>query len=104
MKVTFINEMADLCEKVGADVHDVARGIGLDGRIGRKSPSWAWLRRLLFPQGYAGAGAHGAGSRRALAAGRDDGHGERRPQIGDGDAVVAACGGSVRARRSPCSA
>ncbi len=36
MKVTFINEMADLCEKVGADIHDVARGIGLDGRIGRK--------------------------------------------------------------------
>ena len=36
MKITFINEMADLCEKVGADVHDVARGIGLDGRIGRK--------------------------------------------------------------------
>jgi UDPglucose 6-dehydrogenase len=36
MKVTFINEMADLCEKVGADVHDVARGIGMDGRIGRK--------------------------------------------------------------------
>jgi UDPglucose 6-dehydrogenase len=35
-KVTFINEIADLCEKVGADVHDVARGIGLDGRIGRK--------------------------------------------------------------------
>ncbi len=36
MKVTYINEMADLCEKVGADVHDIARGIGLDGRIGRK--------------------------------------------------------------------
>ena len=36
MKVTFINEMADLCERLGADVHDVARGIGLDGRIGRK--------------------------------------------------------------------
>lgn len=36
MKVTFINEMADLAEKVGADIHDVARGIGLDGRIGRK--------------------------------------------------------------------
>jgi len=35
-KITFINEMADLCEKLGADVHDVARGIGLDGRIGRK--------------------------------------------------------------------
>jgi UDPglucose 6-dehydrogenase len=35
-KITFINEIADLCEKVGADVHDVARGMGLDGRIGRK--------------------------------------------------------------------
>ncbi|MGK7863183.1 UDP-glucose dehydrogenase family protein [Falsiroseomonas sp. E2-1-a4] len=36
MKISFINEIADLCEKVGADVHDVARGVGLDGRIGRK--------------------------------------------------------------------
>ena len=35
-KITFINEMADLCEAVGADVKDVARGIGLDNRIGRK--------------------------------------------------------------------
>ena len=35
-KITFINEIADLCEVVGADVHDVARGIGLDGRIGSK--------------------------------------------------------------------
>ncbi|HUO91774.1 MAG TPA: UDP-glucose/GDP-mannose dehydrogenase family protein [Rhizomicrobium sp.] len=35
-KITFINEMADLCEKVGADVQEVARGIGLDGRIGGK--------------------------------------------------------------------
>ncbi|MGH6892138.1 MAG: UDP-glucose dehydrogenase family protein [Dongiaceae bacterium] len=36
MKISFINQIADLCEKVGADVHDVARGIGLDGRIGQK--------------------------------------------------------------------
>ncbi len=35
-KISFINEMAQLCEQVGGDVHDVARGIGLDGRIGRK--------------------------------------------------------------------
>src|SRR5579862_5507278 len=35
-KITFINEIADLCEKVGADVQDVARGIGLDNRIGQK--------------------------------------------------------------------
>ncbi|MCL2468838.1 MAG: UDP-glucose/GDP-mannose dehydrogenase family protein [Alphaproteobacteria bacterium] len=36
VKITFINEIADLCEKVGADVQEVARGIGLDGRIGKK--------------------------------------------------------------------
>jgi UDPglucose 6-dehydrogenase len=36
VKITFINEMADLCEKVGADVQDVSRGIGLDNRIGKK--------------------------------------------------------------------
>jgi UDPglucose 6-dehydrogenase len=35
-KITFINEMADICERVGANVQDVARGIGLDGRIGSK--------------------------------------------------------------------
>ncbi len=35
-KITFINEIADLCEKVGANVQDVARGMGLDGRIGKK--------------------------------------------------------------------
>ncbi|MGE4430702.1 MAG: UDP-glucose/GDP-mannose dehydrogenase family protein [Sphingobium sp.] len=36
VKITFINEIADLCEKVGADVQDIARGIGLDNRIGSK--------------------------------------------------------------------
>tara|TARA_R110000765_G_scaffold240948_1_gene343174 strand:+ start:908 stop:2212 length:1305 start_codon:yes stop_codon:yes gene_type:complete len=36
VKITFINEMADLCEKVGANVQEVSRGIGLDNRIGRK--------------------------------------------------------------------
>jgi UDPglucose 6-dehydrogenase len=35
-KITFINEMADICEAVGANVQDLARGIGLDGRIGSK--------------------------------------------------------------------
>ncbi|MBX9933489.1 MAG: UDP-glucose/GDP-mannose dehydrogenase family protein [Methylobacterium sp.] len=35
-KITFINEIADLCEQVGANVQEVARGIGLDNRIGRK--------------------------------------------------------------------
>ena len=36
VKISFINQMADLCEKVGADVQDVARGMGLDNRIGPK--------------------------------------------------------------------
>ena len=46
-KISFINEMAALCEAVGADVHAVARGIGLDGRIGR---------RFLHPgPGYGGS-------------------------------------------------
>jgi len=35
-KISFINEMANICELVGADVHEVARGMGLDGRISRK--------------------------------------------------------------------
>jgi UDPglucose 6-dehydrogenase len=46
-KISFINEMADLCESLDADVHDVARGMGLDQRIGRK---------FLHPgPGYGGA-------------------------------------------------
>jgi UDPglucose 6-dehydrogenase len=36
MKISFINEIANLCERVGADVHPVSRAMGLDGRIGRK--------------------------------------------------------------------
>ena len=36
VKITFINEIADLCEKVGANVQEVSRGIGLDNRIGKK--------------------------------------------------------------------
>ena len=35
-KISFINEIANLCEKIGGDVHAIARGIGLDGRIGQK--------------------------------------------------------------------
>jgi UDPglucose 6-dehydrogenase len=35
-KITFINEVANLCDAIGCDVHDVARGMGMDNRIGRK--------------------------------------------------------------------
>ncbi len=56
MKVTFINEVADLCERVDADVVDVSRGIGLDPADRRPLPqSRAGLRRVVLPQGHAGA-------------------------------------------------
>ena len=52
-KITFINEMADLCEKAGANVQEVARGIGLDNRIGPQVPECrAGLRRLVLSQGH----------------------------------------------------
>ncbi len=61
MKITFINEIADLCETVGANVQEVARGIGLDNRIGQQVPQRRpRLWRLVLPEGHAGAGADGA--------------------------------------------
>ena len=65
-KITFINEIADLSEKVGADVQEVARGIGLDNRIGSKflhaGPGFGGS---CFPEGYPRAGQDRARSRRA---------------------------------------
>ena len=99
MKVTFINEMADLCEKVGADVHDVARGIGLDGRIGRKflhaGPGYGGS---CFPKDTLAlvriAQDWGAPSRlvEATVAVND------ARKSGMAARVVAACGGSVRGK------
>ena len=65
-KISFINEIANLCETIGADVHDIARGIGLDRRIGQKflhpGPG---LRRLVLPEGHALGRALRARARRA---------------------------------------
>ncbi len=95
-KITFINEIADLCEKVGADVHDVARGIGLDGRIGRK---------FLHPgPGYGGSCFPKdtvALARTAQQAGTPLRIIESVIQVNDdrkkhmADKVIAHCGGSV---------
>jgi UDPglucose 6-dehydrogenase len=97
MKVTFINEMADLCERVGADVHDVARGIGLDGRIGRKflhpGPGFGGS---CFPKDTLAlvriAQEYGAPSRlvESVVAVND------ARKAGIATRVIAACGGSVR--------
>ena len=99
MKVTFINEIADLCEKTGADVHDVARGIGLDGRIGRKflhpGPGFGGS---CFPKDTLAlmriAQEHGAPMRlvETTVAVND------ARKAGMAGRVLAACGGSVRGK------
>jgi len=95
-KITFINEIADLCERVGADVHDVARGIGLDGRIGRK---------FLHPgPGYGGScfpkdtlalvrTAQEAGAPLRIVETVVDINDKRKPRMAE--KVIDACGGSV---------
>jgi len=99
-KITFINEIADLCEKVGGDVHHVARGMGLDGRIGRK---------FLHPgPGYGGscfpkdtlALAHVAqatGAPLRLVDTVIDVNDRRKKRMAD--RVIAECGGSVEGKR-----
>jgi UDPglucose 6-dehydrogenase len=96
-KITFINEIADLCEKVGADVHDVARGMGLDGRIGRK---------FLHPgPGYGGSCfpkdtlalakiAQDAGAPVRLVEATVAVNAERKKAMAG--RVIRACGGSVK--------
>lgn len=95
-KITFINEIADLCEKVGADVQDVAKGIGLDGRIGRKF--------LNAGPGYGGScfpkdtlalvrTAQQAGAPVRIVETVVEANDRRKKAMAD--RVVAACGGSV---------
>ena len=98
-KITFINEIADLCELVDADVQDVAKGIGLDGRIGAKF--------LHVGPGYGGScfpkdtlalirTAQDAGSPLRIVetvAGINEAR--KRSMAGR---VVAACGGSVKGK------
>lgn len=98
-KITFINEMADLCEQVGANVQDVARGMGLDNRIGNKflhaGPGYGGS---CFPKDTLAliktAQDHGTPARivETVAAVND----QRKRAMGR--KVVAACGGSVRGK------
>ena len=85
MKITFINEMADLCEALDADVQQVARGIGLDKRIGSKflhaGPGYGGS---CFPKGHLGPGAHRRRRRRPDQTGGDHRRGQRRAQEGHG--------------------
>ena len=99
MKVTFINEMADLCERVGADVHDVARGIGLDARIGP---------RFLQPGPGYGGSCFPKDTLALVRVAQDAGAPSRLVETtvavnearkaGMAARVIAACGGSVRGK------
>ncbi|HZD25468.1 MAG TPA: UDP-glucose/GDP-mannose dehydrogenase family protein, partial [Alphaproteobacteria bacterium] len=95
-KITFINEIADLCEQVGADVQDVARGIGLDGRIGSKF--------LHAGPGYGGScfpkdtlallrTAEAQGAPLRIVQATVDVNEQRKRAMAD--KVIAACGGDV---------
>ena len=95
-KISFINEMADLCEKVGANVQDVARGMGLDNRIGSKF--------LHAGPGYGGScfpkdtlallriGEENETPLKIVGAVVDV---NRERKLAMADRVIAACGGSV---------
>ncbi len=98
-KITFINEMADLCEKTGANVQDVARGIGLDNRIGSKF--------LHAGPGYGGScfpkdtlalikTAQDNGARTRIVETVAEVNAQRKRAMGD--KVIAACGGSVEGK------
>lgn len=95
-KITFINEMADLCEKVGANVQEISRGIGLDDRIGKKF--------LNAGPGYGGScfpkdtlaivkTAQDYGSPLRIIEAVEQVNKERK--LAMADKIIAACGGSV---------
>lgn len=99
-KITFINEIANLCEKVGADVQDVARAVGMDGRIGSK---------FLHPGPGYGGSCFPKDTEAFVRIGEMYGapqhiiesvvkvNGERRRDIAR--RVIAACGGVVRGKK-----
>lgn len=99
-KITFINEIADLCEKVGADVQAVSKGIGLDGRIGKKF--------LHAGPGYGGScfpkdtlalvkTAQDHGSPLKIIETVVEVNAERKKQMAT--KVIDACGGSVEGKK-----
>ncbi len=95
-KITFINEIADLCEKVGANVQDVARGIGLDNRIGSKflhaGPGYGGS---CFPKDTLALIRTGQEAGAPLRIVETVAAANDRRKKSMADRVLAACGGSV---------
>ncbi|MDE2029894.1 MAG: UDP-glucose/GDP-mannose dehydrogenase family protein, partial [Alphaproteobacteria bacterium] len=98
-KITFINEIADLCEKVGADVQTVAKGMGLDGRIGRKflhaGPGFGGS---CFPKDTLALmkTAQAKGAPMKLVEATVEINDRRKKQMAD--RIIAACGGNVKGK------
>lgn len=99
-KISFINEIADLCEAVGADVQSVAKGIGLDGRIGSKF--------LHAGPGYGGScfpkdtlallrTAEEAGTSLSIVDAASSSNAARKKRMAE--KIIAACGGAVSGDR-----
>jgi len=98
-KITFINEIADLCETVGADVQEVAKGMGMDGRIGAK---------FLHPGPGYGGSCFPKDTLALVRTGQENGSPLRivetvvdindRRKAKMADKVVSACGGSVEGK------
>ena len=95
-KITFINEMADLCEKVGGNVQDVARGMGLDRRIGPKflhaGPGFGGS---CFPKDIAALVATGAQYDRPMTIVEAVMQKNASRRLAMVERIVGACGGSV---------
>jgi len=98
-KITFINEIADLCEKVNVNVQDVARGIGLDGRIGSKflhaGPGYGGS---CFPKDTQALVATGRkyGSPLTIVETVSAGNDKRKRRMAE--KIIAAAGGSVQGK------
>jgi UDPglucose 6-dehydrogenase len=100
MKVTFINEIADLCEQLGADVLDVSQGIGLDNRIGRKflnpGPGFGGS---CFPKDTLALTKLAAEARAPIRLVETLVDVNDKRKVAMAAKVVAACGGSVAGKR-----
>ncbi|MFZ0207625.1 MAG: UDP-glucose/GDP-mannose dehydrogenase family protein [Roseiarcus sp.] len=98
-KITFINEIADLCERVGANVQDVARGIGMDNRIGSKflhaGPGYGGS---CFPKDTLALVKTGQDADSPLRIVETVAAVNEQRKRGMAKKVIAACGGSVRGK------